>query len=172
MGESLLNVDDRSLEDLKKLVVELLEENAALKAEIATLREEIARLKGLKGRPKLKPSGMAKASEPAPERRAKRRRKGQRAKLVVHEERVVKAEVPAGARFKGYQDFVVQELVIRGQMIRFRRERWLTADGQTVVAPLPAWVQGHFGPDLKRYVLAQYYRGQVTIPRLTAHPRI
>jgi hypothetical protein len=86
----------------------------------------------------------------------------------VHDERVIKA----GARFKGYEDFVVQELVIRGQVIRLRRERWLTADGQTVVAPLPAWVQGHFGPALKRYVLAQYHQGQMPIPRLTAHPRI
>jgi hypothetical protein len=168
MSESPPDVDDLSLDDLKKLVLRLLEENAALKAENAALREEIARLKGLKGRPKLKPSGMEQASEPAPERRAKRRRKGRRAKLVVHDERVIKAEAPAGSRFKGYQDFVVQELVIRPRVIRFRRERWLTADGQTLLAPLPAWVEGHFGPDLKRYVLAQYYQGQVTIPRLTA----
>jgi hypothetical protein len=167
MGGSPPDVDDLGLDELRKLVVELLERSAALKAENAALREEIARLKGLKGRPKLKPSGMETASEPRPERRAKRR-KGKRAKLVIHEERVITAEVPAGARFKGYEDFVVQELVIRPRVIRFRRERWLTRDGQTLVAALPAWVEGHFGPALKRYVLAQYHQGQVTVPRLVA----
>ncbi len=167
MGGSPPDVDDLGLDELRKLVVELLERSAALKAENAALREEIARLKGLKGRPKLKPSGMETASEPRPERRAKRR-KGKRAKLVIHEERVITAEAPAGARFKGYEDFVVQELVIRPRVIRFRRERWLTRDGQTLVAALPAWVEGHFGPALKRYVLAQYHQGQVTVPRLVA----
>jgi hypothetical protein len=168
MGESRPDVDDLGLDELRKLVVQLLEKIAALEAENAALREEIARLKGLPGRPKLKPSGMEKATEPRPERPAKRRRKGRRAKLAVHDERVIKADAPAGSRFKGYEDFVVQELIIRGHVIRLRRERWLTADGQTVVAPLPAWVQGHFGPALKRYVLAQYHQGQMTIPRLTA----
>ena len=167
MGESPPDVDDLGLDELRKLVVQLLEQIAALKSENAALRDENARLKGLKGRPKLKPSGMEKASEPRLERRAKRRRRGQRAKLVVHEERVITVEVPAGSRFKGYEDFVVQELVIRPQVIHFRREHWLTPDGRTVVAALPAWVNGHFGPALKRYVLAQYHQGQVTVPRLT-----
>ena len=166
MGESPPDVDDLGLDELRKLVVQLLERIAALTSENAALREEIARLKGLKGRPKLRPSGMEQAIEPRRKRRTKRR-KGKRAKLVIHEERVITAEVPAGARFKGYEDFVVQELVIRPQVIRFRRERWLTPDGRTLVAALPAWVEGHFGPALKRYVLAQYHQGQVTVPRLT-----
>ena len=51
-------------DDLKGLVLQLLEDVVALKAENAALREEIARLKGLKGLPKLKPSGMEKATEP------------------------------------------------------------------------------------------------------------
>ena len=80
MGESPPDVDDLGLDELRKLVVQLLEQIAALKSENAALRDENARLKGLKGRPKLKPSGMEKASEPRLERRAKRRRRGQRAR--------------------------------------------------------------------------------------------
>jgi hypothetical protein len=58
--------------DLRSLVASLLaeivrlrEENAALRAENTELKEEIARLKGLPPRPKLKPSGMERASNPS-----------------------------------------------------------------------------------------------------------
>ncbi|PZW51081.1 hypothetical protein C8P66_101299 [Humitalea rosea] len=79
---------------------------------------------------------------------------------------MIQATVPAGSRFKGYQSFVVQELVLRAHVLRLRRERWLTPEGQSITAPLPAGVVGHFGPELRRFVLAQYHQGQVTVARL------
>jgi hypothetical protein len=36
------------------------------------------------------------------------------------------------------------------------------------VAPLPAGTRGHFGPELRRFVLMQYHQGQVTVERLVA----
>jgi len=56
--------------------------------------------------------------------------------------------------------------VLRPVAIRFRRERWVTPDGRTIVAPLPVGIDGHFGPELRRFVLTQYHQGQVTMPRL------
>ena len=85
-------------------MLQLLEDVVALKAENAALREEIARLKGLKGPPKLKPSGMEKATEPARAERKAGRRGGKIDRLVIDEERVLKAAVPPGSRFKGYRD--------------------------------------------------------------------
>ena len=90
---------------------------------------------------------------------------------VAVEDRILAAAVPPGSRFKGYADFVVQDLVLRVRCIRYRRERWLTPDGQLIVAPLPSGVDGHFGPELRRFVLAQYHQGQVTLPRLVAQLR-
>ena len=56
----------RSLvESLLAQVVRLQEDVAVLRAENAALKEEIARLKGLPPRPKLKPSGMDKAANAA-----------------------------------------------------------------------------------------------------------
>jgi hypothetical protein len=155
--------------DLKNLVLNLLEQVAELQRTVAAQRDEIARLKGGPGRPNLKPSGMEQAGEKQPGSKLRRPRGSTRSKLSIDEERTVKvAAPPRGSRFKGYTSFLVQDLVIRPHVIDFRRERWLTPDGTVVTAPLPAGVQGHFGPELRRFVLAQYYQGQVSVPRLAA----
>src|SRR3954468_6604960 len=154
--------------DLEALTERLLAENAELKQAVADLRAQIAKLKGVKGRPVIRPSGMERKTEPKATDKAGRRGVKQRKteRLVIHEKRVIQADVPAGSRFKGYEDFVVQDLVLRPHVVRIRRERWLTPDGQTVLAPMPAGVAGHFGPELRRFVLLQYHQGQVTMPRL------
>ena len=50
--------------------------------------------------------------------------------------------------------------------VRYLRERWVTPDGKTIIAPLPDGTRGHFGPDLRRFVLMQYHQSQTTLPRL------
>ena len=157
---------------LQQLVLKLLGENTEQKRAIVELREEIARLKGLKGRPDIKPSGMEQGTTPKRrDMRAGRRGRGKVTPWVSVEETLLSLEVPPGSRFKGYEDFVVQDVVLRVRTIRYRRERWVTPDGRTVIAPLPPGVTGHFGPELRRFVLAQYHQGQVTVPRLVEQLR-
>ena len=163
--------DALSAAELKALVSALLGRVAELERTVAAQREEIAHLKGLKGRPVIKPSGMEQATEPKPPRGAQGRRRGKVEPRVVVEARVLHATVPPGSQFRGYQDFLVQDLVLRTEAVRYRRERWLTPEGRLVVAPLPGGVEGHFGPELRRYVLAQYHQGQTTVPRLVAQLR-
>ena len=52
------------------------------------------------------------------------------------------------------------------RVVRSRRERWLTPQGEAIVAPLPGGIRGHFGPELHRFVLMEYHQGQVTVERL------
>src|SRR3954451_5471517 len=153
--------------ELEALAERLLAENDALRQVVAELRAEVATPKGVKARPEVKPSGMEKGpgSEPGATNRGRGGR-GKADRLTVHEERVAKADVPAGSRFKGYQAFVVQDLVLSPHVVRLRRERWLAPDGQTIMAAMPSEIVGHFGLGLRRFVLAQYHQGQVTIPRL------
>ena len=58
--------------------------------------------------------------------------------------------------------------MIHPHVVNFHCERWQTAGGKIMTAPLPAGITGHFGPELRRFVLAQYHQAQVTMPRLLA----
>ena len=124
-------------------MVELFGKVAALEKMVGEQREEIARLKGLKGRPAIKPSGMDKATGPAmPAKKEARRRRGKVTPRVSIDALVVKATaVPEGSCFKGHEPFLVQDLVISASATRYQRERWIMPDGRTILAPLPAgWI--------------------------------
>ena len=154
-----------SLTELREVIGRLVGEvrrlhsdNTALQAKvdaqqvsITALRDEVARLKGLPPRPPLRPSGMEQATQPGAagkdEKRPKRPRGVKRDAQAITAERVLRACVPAGSRFKGYEDILVRDLRLSAEVIRFRRERWLLPSGETVLAPLPAGVVGGFGPD-------------------------
>jgi hypothetical protein len=159
------------MDGLREDVVTLQTQNGQLKAENGELRDEIARLKGLPPRPKFKskPSGMEKAtSKPAGSKGEKRGRGTKRDKLAVTSEVKLKAQVPPGSRFRGYEDVLVQDLWIAVEVVRYRRERWETATGERIVAAMPAGIAGGFGPELRRFILAGHFQGQVTSERLTA----
>ena len=142
---------------------------ALLEETVAQLKDEIAILKGEKPRPQIKPSTLTKDTPPG-EEPARRVRKGPHPKqakaLEIHETRVLEpAQLPVGAIFKGYEDYVVQGLRIRLHNIRYRRARYQTSTGATLLGELPSAVQGsHFDAELRSYILLQYYQQHVSQP--------
>ena len=91
--------------ELEAAVVQLLGEVAELKRLAAAQRDEIARLKGLKGRPSIKPSGMEKGTEPKPAgKRAKRRGRGKVAPRIVPAIEVLRVGAAGGLAVQGLRD--------------------------------------------------------------------
>jgi hypothetical protein len=74
----LADLDALSLDELKKLVVQLLVRVSALEEENRQLRAENGRLKALPQKPKLAPGGMDLASEPDKRARTKQARRRRR----------------------------------------------------------------------------------------------
>ena len=62
---------------------------------------------------------------------------------------MIKARVLPGSRFKGYETYVVHDIVLHAEVVRYRRERWITPDGSTILAALPPGVVGHSGPSVR-----------------------
>src|ERR1700685_1487194 len=92
-----VDTDSLSRDELKALVEQLLGHVSALSQTVIEQREEIARLKGLKGRPDIKPpsqpSGMEKANHPKSPAGPPRRGGGPKtANRTIDEDRIV--EIP------------------------------------------------------------------------------
>ena len=138
--------------------------------QIQQLKDEIARLKGHSPRPKIKPSALLSKAGKKNRKKEKRAGSTKRSKtksLEIHESiKIAPADIPAGSRFKGYDDYTVQELVIKTHNTLYRLERWQTPDGTLIKGALPEGISGHFGTTLESFVLYQYYHAHVTQPLL------
>jgi hypothetical protein len=146
---------------------------AQLEETVGKLSDEIALLKGESPRPKIAPSRLeAPPPKPPPAPGDKRPGSQKRSKnasfLTPVEMTIPFPNPPAGSVSKGYEEYFVQELLIHGEITRYLRERILTPDGRTLLAPLPNDVLpgSHFGPILQGYILYQYHHCNVTQPLL------
>jgi len=142
------------------------------KEQIQALSDEIAILKGLKPRPKIPKSKIeGKDAEPKNGQDAGKRagsvKRSKTAELTIHETVTLNPDgLGESWVFKGYCDFVVQGLVIEPHNIKYRRGRWVSPEGETLIAPLPPAVSGHFSSTLVSYIQHQYFSCRVTQPLL------
>jgi Transposase IS66 family len=150
--------------------LQLQSEQLALQAEqIQSLKDEVAILKGEKARPKIKSSNLDKDKDDqngtggGGGKRGKPVEKKTR-KLEIHDEVIIQPpNIPEGSEFKGYEEYIVQDIEIKPKNTRYKKARYKTPDGKDIVGKLPIELQGsHFGPILKGYILSQYHQQHVT----------
>ena len=112
------------LHQFVRIAHELSHQNQAQAKEIEKLKAEIARLKGQKGPPKIRPSKKDKDSKGKAAKDAgknRQARQGPNLERRRSEDRVLQPkDVPEGSRFKGYQDFTVEDIIVEAVGIRFR----------------------------------------------------
>lgn len=160
------------VETLLGLIDLLYQRVHTLEDTVQQLRDEIAVLKGQSPRPKITPSHLTKPtprSTPSnPKRSGPDPGATTAAFLTPREVRLPFPDRPAGAVSNGYEEYLVQELVLEAKATRYLRERILLPDGSTRLAPLPEDVLPglHFGPGLLGFILYQHNQCNVTQGKL------
>ena len=147
------------------------------------LLAEIRRLKKRSDKPKIRASKLPKKPDDPDDsdangtsstgKRPGSAKKSKNKKLNIDREEIIKAEdVPPGAVRRGYHNYVVQDLMIKPMVVKYRLERWELPNGDYLIAQLPKDIKGHhFGSILRSYVLHQHYHQCVTQPLLLAQLR-
>ncbi len=145
------------------------EQNAtilALKEQNQILRDEIARLKNHKPKPKIKPSKLTKDTDKnssSDKTNPKKRKKT--ADLKIHKEkRIAPESIPTDSVFKGFKPYTVQGLKITAFNTRYLLEQWQTPEGKIVAGKLPSEIEGHFDHILRSFILYQHHQCHVTQP--------
>jgi hypothetical protein len=160
-GKALIEL----IKEQNKRIQEQAERIVVLEKTVQDLKDENARLKKMPKRPKFRPGGgdpKSRSGEPG-------NAAGEGGSSVANkltprkteqEIRVPAVGVPAGSRFKGYQNYAVQELEIVPKDVIYKLEVWQTPDGAIVRAILPQEVQGsHFGHQLRAFLHNLYALG-------------
>lgn len=172
-------IQDENARELIRRLLNLIEQLSAdlreAQAEIQRLRDENNRLKGEQGKPKVK-ANTPKAqptnhsSEKERHKPRQRHKRAKKAEIKIDREQVVEmdpAELPADAEFKGYEDVVVQDILLKTDNVRFRKEKYYAAStGKTYLAELPRGYEGQYGPGVRALVTTLYWGGGMSEPKI------
>ncbi|MDJ0682219.1 MAG: transposase [Xenococcaceae cyanobacterium MO_167.B52] len=140
-----------------------------LEQKVENLDEQLLVAKKLKGKPKIRPSTLNQTEKPSlgRKKRAGSEKRSKKISFVPDEQRIIEPiELPEGAKFNGYREYDVQDLVIKKHNIRFLLAEYVTQAGKTIVGQLPEEYQGqgHYGVTLRGFVLYQHHQCRVPQP--------
>ena len=175
----LSRIQDVNARELVTRLMNLVEKLSAdlrdAQIEIQRLRDEVNRLKGEQGKPKIKGNTRKlpltnHSSEKERHKPRQRHKSSKRAEIQIDREQVVAVDpaiLPQDAEFKGHENVVVQDILLRTDNILFRKQKYYAASTRrTYLAQLPRGYEGQFGPGIKALTLAFYFGMGTSEPKI------
>jgi len=169
---------DEAREEILNIIEMLCSIIFELQAENQELRDEVMRLKGEKGKPDIKANVQSKEDaekgrEEAGKEKMDRRKKGdwkkgkKKEKIKIDRVETIKLDksgLPDDAAFKGYEERIIQNIIIQTDNVLYRLEKYYSpSERKTYTAELDPSLQGtDFGPETKALVVTLYYENRVT----------
>ena len=190
---------DASQANLKKLlnlIEQLVRENETFKSELQQLKDENNRLKGEQGKPDIKANKTQKKDISSERERKeaeanaekaigsftdksgetdgkkKRRRKPKLKHIKIDREQrcpLDKTGLPGDLEFKGYEDVVIQDIVITTHNVKYRREVYYSpSHKKSYRGELPGEVKnrGEFGPGIRALIPILKSEGNLSEKRI------
>src|SRR5665648_483449 len=143
-------IQDENARELIRQLLNLVEKLSAdlrdAQVEIQRLRDENNRLKGEQGKPRIKgntpkSSPTNHSSENERHQSRQRHKKSKKAEIQIDREQVVEVDptvLPKDAKFKGYEDVVVQDILLQIDNIQFHKQKYYSSSTRmTYLAELP-----------------------------------
>lgn len=161
---------------LLQLIERLVEEAQKLKTENQKLRDENNLLKGEQGKPNVR--GNKNKSEnisSEKDRNKRKKKKSKKSKAKKHKikiDRIEKckvdrSELPSDAEFKGYENVIVQDILITTNNVKYQKEVYYSAsEKKTYVGKLPEDVSGEFGPGVRALVCTLKHVANMSEPKI------
>jgi len=164
-----------AISKILNLLEKLAADNRRLEDEVQKLNNEISRLKGEKGVPNIKPNKKTEDISSEKERKKaeeeanktsnsdekNNRRRNRTSKLEnihIDNEKICPVDLtilPNDAEFKGYDDVVIQDIIIRTNNIKYRKEVYYSAsENRSYRGELPTEIkdQGEFGVGIRSLI--------------------
>jgi hypothetical protein len=172
-------IQDENARELIGQLMNLVEKVSAdlrdAQVENQRLRDENNRLKGEQGKPKIKgntskPPPTNHSSEAERHKSRQRHKRSKKAEIQIDRDQVVEVDptvLPKDAKLKGYEDVVVQDILLQTDNIRFYKQKYYSASTRkTYLAELPRGYEGQFGPGIKALTLVFYYGIGTSEPKI------
>jgi hypothetical protein len=182
---------------LLNIIERLAGENDSLKNDLQNLSDEINRLKGEQGKPTIKANkkkdgdisseserkeaeanadraaenGNGEENNPA-DGKKKRQRESKLAKIKIDREQLCpldKTGLPDDLEFKGYEDVMIQDLIIKTDNVNYRREVYYSpSQRKSYRGELPVEVrdQGEYGPGIRALIPILKSEGNLSEKRI------
>ena len=138
-----------------------------LQEEVQSLKNEINRLKGEKGKPDIKPNRKEKRIQEKMEKHESKKWSKTSKDIKIDRTEIIeidKSILPNDAISKGYEDKVIQNIKVQTDNVLYRLEVFYSpSKNKTYKAQLDSFLEAtSFGPELKAFILTMYFELRIT----------